>query len=221
MTDTLVYQPVRDGYQVSLAYPVVEVKLSAGPSRRRREHLFATHTVDLTWLLTSPDDYTAFNRFFRQTLDHGTEAFLVELLTDIGVTMPHMCRTMGNLPKLTQQKGLAYWMSATVEVETNPSYGVEAIFNTNTGDQIALPNLNGRLGPLQPGDIVRVMGSDSVEDTLPLNFDGIYTVDSFTAPSTITLDDAPSVSADWTVLNGTVAGSTTSTGITTVIKLPT
>lgn len=221
MTDTLAYIPVRDGYQVSLAYPVIEVKLSAGPSRRRRQHLFATHTISLSWILTSANDYTLFNRFFRQTLDFGTESFLLDLLTDIGITMPHMCRVMGDLPKLTKQSGSAYWMSCTLEVETNPAYGVEAIFNTNTGDQIILTNLNGRLGPLQPGDIIRVIDSAAEEDAIPLNFDGVYTIDSFTPSSTITLDGAPAVNTDWTVLAGTVAGSTTATSITTVIKLPT
>lgn len=216
MSEILSYIPIRDGYQVELGYSGIEVKLEAGPSRRRRDHLRATHTVSLTWNLTSALDYSRFMSFFRSTLNFGTESFRMLLVTDVGVPMYHLCRCLGTLPKLVQQSGLSFWVGATLEVEPNPTISENMVFVGPT-DSIAVSTTQLNNSGIRAGDTISIHHSSAsgVETFPSLHFDGEYTVDSVSTGQ-ITLTTPASVNASWT----TLGASSTSRITSVIVKLP-
>jgi hypothetical protein len=223
MTETLTYKPIRDGYSATMSYPVIETKLEAGQSRRRLDHLFAPHTVNLNWILTSPTDYNRFMGFFNTTIHNGTDTFFLDLLTNIGVPTKHRVRVAGDLPKLTQQKGLAYWVSGTLEVELNPTYTTNFLYSgtlRSLGKTLTNPTL---LGPIQIGDTVRLFDSTHTHPGgTELNFDGTYIVDDQSTTNSLfftlaTADVVPS----WATLAGLIPAITAPIEIATLTRVPT
>lgn len=202
MTDTLLYTPERDGYTFVSSYPITEVKLEAGPSRRRRDHLGATHTVNLTWQLVTPEDYTRFMGFFRSTLEYGTLSFLTDIVTDVGIAMPHRCRCIGDLPKLTQQRGPVYWVAATLEVEPNLTFTGNIIFDAS-GESIQILGSDPFPDLVSVGESILITGSAGVheDNDTAINLDGTYEVLDLD-PGILILDTPSAVASDWTVLAG-------------------
>lgn len=228
------FPPVRDGYAVEVSYPSINIALEGGPSRRRRDYLHAPHTVELTWLLTSAKQYTQFMGFFRSTIKFGTEFFLLDLITDMGVVLPHRCRCLGNLPKLTQQRGSAYWTSATLEVEPNLAFtGACRFFQSNVdpngfisiSDTGAYTIVNDF--PIEVGELVYIIDSEGIHETgpTPLNLDGFYEVTNLTT-SGISIDEPYEDFPQWQVLmdiaGGTYGPATQVEPVTpTLFRLPT
>lgn len=221
MTQQLLYVPLRDGYQVQCSYPVISIALDGGPSRKRLDYLYAPHTVELNWLLKTPAEYSRFMGFFRTTLDQGTQAFLVDLIVDTGTEVPHRCHCLGGLPKLTQQKGHAFYVSATLEVEANPTFTGQILFD-QTGSNAGTVQFSGMADVITTGDFIRILDSAAVhsDGDINLNFDGLYEVDSTSGSSILHLVDVDSVSSSWAVLEG-LTPSGISDVIATVVRVPT
>jgi hypothetical protein len=223
MTETLTYQPIRDGYSATMSYPVIETKLEAGQSRRRLDHLFAPHTVNLNWILTSPTDYNRFMGFFNTTIHNGTDTFFLDLLTNIGIPTKHRVRVSGDLPKLTQQRGLAYWVSGTLEVELNPTYTTNFLYSGTLkaiGKTLTNPTL---LGPIQIGDTVRLFDSAQTHvGGTALDFDGTYVVDAASDTNNIFFTSGTAAAVpSWATLAALIPATTAPTTHATLIRVPT
>lgn len=201
MALTLPYTPIRDGYSVIPSYPVREALFDGAATRKALDALFIAHEIEVSWKLVNPQQYTNFMGFFRTSLKEATEFFLMDLVADIGALVPHRCRTKGGMPKLTQVNGHCFYVSATLEVEVNPTYtGLLlyqepnlVIFNTTSPMFV---------GPLQPGDTVQVFNSSGTHPTGPidLDLDGIYEIDVIDGNDQIELVTPASVNSGWTIL---------------------
>lgn len=170
----LQFTPLRDSYTAVTSYPVVEINYDGGALNKRGDPLFCPHEVTLGFRLVSPQQYTAFMGFFRTTLKEATEFFLLDLVVDVGVLIPHICRTKGGMPKLDQVDGNSFYVSCPIEVQVNPTYTGNILY---TGpNQISFTHTSPRLvGPIQPGDTVRVLNSAGTHPngTTQWIFDGI------------------------------------------------
>jgi hypothetical protein len=198
------FTPVRDGYTFQPSYPVLETNIGGGLSRKRQGILYAPHIVNVNWVLTSTQ-YTQFMGFFRTTLQNATQAFLTELVTDIALPTLHKCRTLGGMPKLTQQKGLAFFVACTLEVEVNPTYTGYINYDATPGFISYTDAVNPTLvGPIRTGDFVRVVDSSGLhpDGDVAINVDGVYEVTSTTGDSILNLTSPELVNSDWTVIAG-------------------
>jgi hypothetical protein len=201
MTIECTFTPIRDGYSVIPSYPIREALFEGGATRKYTNALYAPHEVTVNWKLVSPAQYTNFMGFFRTTLKEATEYFLMDMVTDIGALVPHRCRTKGGMPKLNQVIGSCFYVSATLEVEVNPTYtGLilyqepNIIFFSHTSPRL--------VGPLQPGDTIQVFNSTGAHPFGPtdLNLDGTYEIDTVEGNNQIELVSPEAVNADWTTL---------------------
>jgi hypothetical protein len=202
MTETLNYRPVRDGYKFTPAYDVVETRLDGGLSRKRQDIQFGAHYVDLNWVL-KPNEYTAFMGFFKTTLLDGTLPFLLDLVADIHLPTTHKCRCVGGLPMLTNQRGHAYYVSARLEVEQNPTFtGPFTLgWNLDPIPFIQAATLSGYAAYFQPGDTFRIFNAQGTHvDGVDLDLDGTYEVTSTTNTTIVRMSGAAAVNSDWTVL---------------------
>lgn len=118
---TLSYTPIQTSYSVEGIDGTIVVPLEGGPAYKKQDLFLPGHIVNCQWLLTSHADYTRFMGFFITSLRYGLDDFLMDLITDIGVPTTHVCRTLGGLPKLTQQKNEGYWVSCTLQCDKNPT----------------------------------------------------------------------------------------------------
>lgn len=131
--------PESSSYAVERGNEVVRVELDGGAGRYRADVLHSSFKVDCQWIFTrSQYDYAM--AFFRTQTQRGSLPFEIELIIedfDLGE------RTAYFIPgsfKLTGQRGLAYFVSGTLEVlpEINPDETTEdaatiAAYNTAQG----------------------------------------------------------------------------------------
>jgi hypothetical protein len=226
MTLSLDYEPVRDGYTFEPSYPVIEAHLDGGLSEKRLDVLYAPHIVTVNWILERVD-YTRFMGFFRTTLKNATQPFLIDLVADIGVPTTHRCRTRGGLPKLMQQRGNAFYVACTLEVQVNPTY-TGLITYQEPGNIVFSTTLPSLVGPILEGDTVRIIDSAGTHPTGPtdLDLDGEYVVSGTVGLSVLQLTSPASVNSDWTVLAGLAAtaqygDASNGNVISTITRVPT
>lgn len=217
---------LRDGYTFEPGYATIEDQLEGGLTHKRQDAtLYPVHNINVNWVL-SPEQYTRFMGFFRTDLQEGTHAFLMDLVTNVALMIPHKCRTRNGLPKLTQKRGLNFAVSATLEVEQNPSYtGLIAYVEP---DQIVFPVANPYFaGPLRDGDTIRIIDSSGTHTSGTfLNMDGVYECDGNSGFDTITLSSPASVNSAWTTLAtlgapGIYGDESNGNVRSTVIRIPT
>ncbi len=204
MTSTLAYPPIRDGYQFTPGYGIVETKLDGGQSRRRLDIDADSHLIQATWVLRSVE-YTDFMGFFRSTLKRGTLDFLVNLLSDIGTMTLHRARCVGGLPRLTQNQGDGYTVQATLEVDQNPTFTgllvyewIDPALETILVGAITPPPFAGLL----PGDHIQVVNSFPTATNPSANFDGVYLISAKPASGTLEISGAHLINPSlWNVLH--------------------
>lgn len=202
MTSTLFYTPVRDGYTFEPGYSCIEVQLDGGATRKRQDVLYQPHLVTVNWILTNTE-YAKFMGFFRTGLGNATQPFLLDLVSDLSIPTAHKCKTKGGMPKLTQQRGLAYYVTATLEVEQNPTYTGNILYQEP--DLVIFATTNPFLvGPILTGDTIRITDAAGTHPTGPtaLDMQGVYSVLSTTGFNTLQLNGPTSVNTSWTVLAG-------------------
>lgn len=200
MTAFLTFQPVRDGYTFEPGYSCIEVQLDGGASRKRQDVLYQPHIITVNWVLTGPE-YTQFMGFFRTTVNNGTSPFLMFLVSDLSTPTLHKCKTKGGIPKLTQQKGLAYFVTSTLEVEQNPTYTGNIIYQEP--DLVVFSTTNPFfVGPIVTGDTIWIQNAAGTHPTGPtfLDMQGVYSVTSTTGFDTLQLNSPASVNSNWTIL---------------------
>lgn len=226
MTTPILFTPIRDGYSVVPTYPIREILLEGGATRKGPDPLYLPHEVAVSWKLVSPLQYTNFMGFFRTTLLEATEYFLMDMVTDIGALITHRCRAKGGMPKLDQVSGSCFYVSTTLEVEVNPTYTGLILYQEP--NLIIFSHITPRLvGPLQPGDNIQVFNSTGTHPSgsTAMNLDGIYEIDAVSGNNQIELVSPQLVNAGWTTLAGLGAPGqygTASFGnvISTVTRVP-
>lgn len=223
-TPTLTYAPVRDGYQFTPGYGIIETKLDGGQSRRRLDVAAFSHTIQANWVLRSIE-YTDFMGFFRSDLKQGTLDFLVNLVSDIGTLTLHRARCVGGLPHLTQNQGDGYSVAAVLEVDQNPTFTGNITYQWFDPDPENLqvpstspPSLAGFLS----GDRIQVVNAIPSPTNPAFNFDGIYTISAKPFATTIQISGAHLLNSAWGVIHSPPGPPPGSTIIrSTVTRIPT
>lgn len=105
--------PDQNGYSVQDPDDVLSVKLDGGLSRTRKIIDNATSLVTVTWTL-EVTDYEYLRNFY---LVNKALPFEIDLLLDTYVLTEHTCKFVPNTMKLTNQSGLTFVCSATLEVK--------------------------------------------------------------------------------------------------------
>lgn len=205
-TALLAYMPVRDSYTLTPAYNIVEARLDGGKSRRRRDTIGGIHVITPTWILDKTQ-YTNFMAFFRERLQDGSRQFRCQLLSEQAFVMPHLVTLLGAMPKLTQQAGDAYFVSAVLEVTPNPCRSFSVMFQNAAGVfrvlDMGSPDFAGNIAEFPVGRDVVITGSRTTQPTwggVTIDLDGTYEIDSHSSSFTFDLLDADLVNPDWTVL---------------------
>ena len=112
-------RPVRDDYNVTPGNTVVSTQLDGGASRQRKDQAGATAIVPVSWIL-GPADYDYIQAFYRTAIDEGSLPFLLDLLWEKSTPIEYTVQIVPSTFQLTKQEGLAYFVSATLEVFPNP-----------------------------------------------------------------------------------------------------
>lgn len=223
-TPLLAYQPVRDSYTLTPGYNLIEIRLDGGKSRRRQDILGNVSIVTPTWILNSVE-YNLFMGFFRQQIEEGSLQFRALLLTEQAIVMTHVCTLIGGMPKLVQQSGEAYFMSATLEVTPNPYKSFSVQFQTVGGPLYQVIDhggfiSSGDMSQFVPGKFVVVTGTrQKTPSGTIINLDGTFLIGSTASASVINLTSPHLTAPDWTVLGGLSPTSST-TGIGSCILVP-
>lgn len=225
MTQTLLFQPVRDGYTFTPGYNTLESTLEGRFLAKRQQNkvLYAPHILNVNWVL-SRVQYTQFMGFFRTNLQNGTLSFLTDfMVTDILVPTRHKCKSLQGMPKLTQVKALAYYVSCIVEAEANPTY--TGLIRYEAPLKVIYSNSHPEFtSGFRAGDIIQVTDSAGIHPATgtALSFNGQFTVGSTTSTDTVTLQFG---TAPWTTLAGlspAVYGDSGNGDVTsTITRLPT
>lgn len=221
--------PVRDGYSVNIQNSCIEIEVAGGPIRKRQDVLYAPHIVTANWLIHK-DEYSAFMGFFRTGLNGGEEAFLLDLITDIGIPTTHRCRTMGGIPRLTKQTGELYYASCTLEAEQNPTFTGLIEYREPNFIVFFMPVPGPYMeDSFSPGDVIQIIDSSGIHSGsgTHLNLDGTYVVESNVSQHAISLVLPTAVNSDWTVLAGLGSpghygdGGTDGSVLSTITRVPT
>lgn len=220
MTIALPFAPVSDSYGFIPAYNVVETKLDGGASRKRVDIIGGAHTINALWILRA-SQYTQFMGFIRDEAAQGTSPFLVDLVSDVGIVMPHICQCTGGLPRLQQQLGEAFWVAGTLEVTPTPTFTGTGIFTNGGTPLISITNPWGSpsiFGPIGIGDDIMIL--DGIcEDVGDLS--GTYEVTDG-GGNLLEIAGAVAVNALWTALQALGGAPPQRTGdLVTVVKIQT
>lgn len=216
MTAQLIYPPVRDGYSFTPGQGNIVTKLRGGAARIRKDILEPSHTIQANWVLKETE-YTEFMGFFHSTLQEASLPFLVDLVSDLSIPTPHKCRCVeGGRPRLTANRGNAFYVSALLEVENNATYTGEMELT------IGLPGFPGRVDTsphiLSQYQVTDLYLLHRVSDGI-LTFDGLYTCTGKPTANIVQDANAHLVNAAWSTLNSG-AGITT-VAIGTITRVPT
>lgn len=112
----LVLAPDNSSYSVRDGKEVVSVALDGGAGRYRRDILGASSAVSVQWICDR-EEYHYLRSFYRALLGKGAKPFLIDLILDDPLPMEHKAYFVPGSMALTAQRGLAYYVSAELEVE--------------------------------------------------------------------------------------------------------
>lgn len=127
--------PDNSQYSVTDGKEVVATQLDGGAARYRRDIIGATSSVNVTWILGT-NDYKYLRSFYRGITEKGAKPFLIDLILDEFELTEYKAYFIPGSLQLTQQKGLAYWISAQLEVYPNE--------DTDNGNFALMYNAMGR-----------------------------------------------------------------------------
>lgn len=113
----LLLRPDNSSYGFRPGQEVIGIALDGGKAFYRRDKVNATSTVNVQWVLTR-EEYSYLWAFYRSELLDGSLSFYMDLITDRDTVERHLCHFAPNtVPTLVEQKGLAYTVTASLEVE--------------------------------------------------------------------------------------------------------
>lgn len=115
----LVIPPDQAGYAASDGSEVVSAKLDGGASRRRRDIIGATSTVNVAWTCNEPK-FKYLRSFYRAVTQSGATPFNVGLLLDEPEITMHKAYFVSGSMQLQSQRGLTYVVVAQLEVYPLP-----------------------------------------------------------------------------------------------------
>lgn len=111
--------PLRSGYDVNHASPLMRTELQSGRARQRRRYTSVPSLASVSWNFDQ-SQAQVFEAWFRWNLSDGTEWFNVTLRTPLGL-MPYECR-FADMYAGPQLVGIDRWqVSATLEVRERPT----------------------------------------------------------------------------------------------------
>lgn len=111
----LVIPPDQAGYATADGIEVVSAKLDGGASRRRRDIIGATSTVNVAWTCNEAK-YLYLRSFYRTVAGEGATPFNIGLLLDRPTITTHKAYFVPGSMQLQSQRGLTFVVAAQLEV---------------------------------------------------------------------------------------------------------
>lgn len=111
--------PVRDGYDINHVQPFRRTALASGRARQRKKFSSVPSMFNVTWIFNGDNEVAAFEAWFRDAINDGSDWFNSPLKTPIGEGQ-YVCRftEMYKGPALV---GLCAWrVSAVLELWERP-----------------------------------------------------------------------------------------------------
>ena len=111
--------PLRSGYDVNHASPLMRTELQSGRARQRRRYTSVPSLASVSWIF-SQGEAQFFEAWFRWQLSDGAEWFNVTLRTPMGL-MPYECR-FADMYTGPQLVGVDRWqVQAKLEIRERPT----------------------------------------------------------------------------------------------------
>lgn len=114
--DKLNLRPLSEGYSYTLKSQVSTTANEGGFFRRRKDYADTPAIVQVSWS-TNKTGYELFNNFYIFSVNEGADPFLADLIIDSSTMKEHICRFVPGSVSTASVRGLAYTISATLEVE--------------------------------------------------------------------------------------------------------
>lgn len=114
------FVPENSSYTVNYDSGVISTKLRGGSARYRRDVLGTNAIINANWIF-NPQEFKYAKAFYDYIALKGAVPFLIDLIVDDDVLTEHTAHFIPNSFKLTSQKGLAFFVSATLDVKQNNS----------------------------------------------------------------------------------------------------
>lgn len=115
----LVIPPDQAGYAVTDGSEVVSAQLDGGASRRRKDIIGATSTVNVSWTC-NPAKYKYLRAFYKGVAEGGATPFNIGLLLDEPEITKHKAHFVPGSMSLQSQTGQTYVVAAQLEVYPLP-----------------------------------------------------------------------------------------------------
>lgn len=111
--------PTREGYGIRHAQPFRRTEMASGRSRQRRRFSSVPSTVNVNWMFSSNNEAMAFEAWFRDALNDGSEWFNSPLKTPVGEKL-YVCRFI-SMYTGPDPVGICAWrVGATLEIWERP-----------------------------------------------------------------------------------------------------
>lgn len=136
----LLLQPERNGYSATQGEESLRVQLDGGLGRTRRDILDAAWQVQLTFICDE-EEYNYLMAFYREAAGHGALEFTIDLYTKDATLRTCNAKFMPGGPRLASQSGLAY--TVTADIEVIPPYSA----TQSTDDQGIIDDFEDAHGP--------------------------------------------------------------------------
>jgi len=125
--------PENSSYSVEKSIEeTMRAQLEGGAGRYRADILGASNLVNCSWILDGTQ-FTYFEAFYRSVAGNGALPFTIDLIINDAELREYTARFVPKTKKLTAQKGLAYYVSAQLEVndDTNPGIDLVTVLEYN------------------------------------------------------------------------------------------
>lgn len=224
MTAKMPFLPEQNSYGTDFSQDAIGVKLAGGSMRLRADQFGAASQVNASWLLDAAD-WSTFQSFWQFDTARGAKPFLADLVVDAPYPLQYMVRLVPSTYRVDQVRGLSVRVSMQLEVEQNEFTIATALF-ANTGSQVTIVSAPSTAPDAQvlldPGDKVQIAGAAKNNGVnIPINLDGIYTVNTTPTPTVFTLTSPAGVNPAWTTLAGYPSGLSGNIPLVYIMRVPT
>lgn len=100
--------PLREGYDIKHVSPLLRTDMQSGRARQRRRFTNVPSMVTLAWIFVNDSQAAAFEAWFRDQLNDGTEWFNMPLKTPVGLTN-YVCRFTDDVYDGPTLVGVSAW----------------------------------------------------------------------------------------------------------------
>lgn len=202
--DASINPPDQDSYQYTPGQQMLSVQLEGGGPRLRRDYINPNHTVTCNYSCTR-EQYLILMGFFRERAQQFSKPFQANLVIDVPVLIPYICRLVGE-PKLINVQGFLYTVQVTYSVNPNPMKSYTMFLNNVSSPRVidaGSIDYPAEVNEFPAGRTVRITMSTGLVSGVSINLDGDYVILANLGGGAFTLTNAAVINPNWALLAGT------------------